>query len=89
MEAIFNTAPSDIVSQIEARLVTRNTGDTQLVSLTTFCDALATLRGPDNALPKLPPRSGSNSDGEDIHISVVGRPMAMKDDLLAHATTTK
>ncbi|KAG0252744.1 hypothetical protein BG011_006823 [Mortierella polycephala] len=70
MEAVFNTTPSDIVSAIEARLIARNVGDTRLASLATFCEELATFRGPDDALTKLLPRirsNGSNRSNSGAH----------------------
>ncbi|KAF9178424.1 hypothetical protein BGZ51_007770 [Haplosporangium sp. Z 767] len=54
MEAIFNTVPSVIVALIETRLLARNSNETRLTSLATFCEELALIRGPDDAIAKVP-----------------------------------
>ncbi|KAF9180470.1 hypothetical protein BGZ51_006181, partial [Haplosporangium sp. Z 767] len=61
MEAIFNTVSSVIVSNIETRLIARNSNETRLTSLATFCEELALFHGPDDAIAKVPPRNGANS----------------------------
>ncbi|KAF9187946.1 hypothetical protein BGZ51_001637 [Haplosporangium sp. Z 767] len=62
IEAILNTVPSEVVSQIETRLIARNPNDALLDSLTRFCEELETFYGPDDALDTVFGTNGSEED---------------------------